>query len=347
MSSSSSLLPTEPNAETVADSSETLPKIKKNLQEERFLQSRLARRQNQNKKKKNGQHDGDDDNDNYRQSKTDTLHAFWNVLRQKLKQWQEKLVAVEQEEYKKGENNNKKKNHQDARTELERLRFELNQWRKYCLSNNIAATTADIAALGNSDDEELLLKILPEDLPVSDLRLLHTEFTKYSSLWEDVHDRLFPKGKFIFRRYREELARQQIQQEEDLLAANNAQKLKNQTTIQPQKDRTSSNITQQQTSSRRRHPIRGFGNNNTDAILENVSYHDIIVSATGSVSTTIHTPPSNEDEDDDEAAAATSQLIDDKEVDTSTTIAGTATIPLILSSTSLLIRNLQHCSLVM
>lgn len=302
--SPSSLLPTEPDLETLADSTETLPKT--NIQEERFLQSRLARQ-----KKKNDRDAGDSN----KSSKTDSLHAFWNVLRRKLKRWQERLAAVE-EECNRNDDKKDSKNHQDARTELERLRLQLNQWRKYCLSNNIASTT-DIASHGDEDGE--LLEILPEDLPVSDLRLLHTEFTKYSSMWDDVHDRLFPKGKFVFRRYREELARRKIQQE-DLAKTH---KLKN----RPQ-DRASNT---EQTS---RHPIRGFGNKN-DAILENISSLDIIVSATGSVSTTIHTP---DEQDDDKVASP----IDDK-VD----ISAAGTVPSQLSSTSLLFRNLQHCSLVM
>jgi hypothetical protein len=107
------------------------------------------------------------------------LHAFWTVLRSKLSKWEVSLDQLEE-----------KLPQGIIRQELEDLKEELQQLRKHCLASTVCF-----------DDWEV------PDLPVADLRLLHTEFTKYSTKWETTKDRLVPKGKFVFRRYREEVAK--------------------------------------------------------------------------------------------------------------------------------------------
>jgi len=46
-------------------------------------------------------------------------------------------------------------------------------------------------------------------LPISDIRILHLEFSKQQDKLDQIKAKLLPKGKFIFRRYREALQRQE------------------------------------------------------------------------------------------------------------------------------------------
>lgn len=110
---------------------------------------------------------------------SEELHAFWTVLRRKLSKWEACLDQLE-----------KNQPPGIVRQKLEDLKEELQKIKKHCLAPTVCF-----------DDWEV-----PE-LAVADLRLLHTEFTKYSSKWETAKCGLVPKGKFAFQRYREELAR--------------------------------------------------------------------------------------------------------------------------------------------
>ena len=44
---------------------------------------------------------------------------------------------------------------------------------------------------------------LPEDLPLSDVRLLHRQLTECQNDYETIRRELLPNPKFVFRRYRQ------------------------------------------------------------------------------------------------------------------------------------------------
>lgn len=115
---------------------------------------------------------------------TDILHAFWAHLRQKLSIWESKLHHLQKVQGKQSAK------HQ----QLQDLKIELQQIRKHCLGSTVCF-----------DDWEV------PDLPVADMRLLHNEFSKYFAMWEVAKEVISPKGKFTFRRYREEISRRKAQ----------------------------------------------------------------------------------------------------------------------------------------
>ena len=284
-------------ATATTDSSENRPN---NIQEEKFLQSRQER---QNRKS------SVNDDVNARIGKTSALFAFWKVLRQKLTEWEQKLINLEKEgeatvvaapvEANKG---NKKNRKQEVRTELERLRLDLDQWRRHCLSNNTILA---------SEVESVKWEV-PDEFPVSDLRLLHAEFTKYSSKWEAVHDKLFPRGKFVFRRYRQELARRNIRQEDLFNEQKQRDKQKN------CNQRVAFNGTVVSTTTNQQASHSQHGHVSSDGRIQNLSYANLVVSKSGNV--------------DCKSIRIPNEVFD---------------VPLELTSTSLLVRNLKHCSLVM
>jgi hypothetical protein len=150
-------------------------------QEQQFLLSRQARTTARSSSQNQNRHQHSED-----------LHAFWTVLRSKLSSWEEKLDLLLQQ----------KPSSQGAamiHQELEDSKEELQQLRKHCLASSTGGSSS-------FEDWEV-----PADLPVADLRLLHTEFTKYSTKWETAREQLIPKGKFIFERYRQEVARRKAQ----------------------------------------------------------------------------------------------------------------------------------------
>jgi hypothetical protein len=114
----------------------------------------------------------------------DTLHVFWTLVREKLSAWENKLHALQETQGKKAA----------AYQHLQDLKEELQLLRKHCLGSTVCF-----------DDWEV------PDLPVADLRLLHNEFSKYFTIWEAAKEVICPKGKFSFRRYREEMARRKAQ----------------------------------------------------------------------------------------------------------------------------------------
>jgi hypothetical protein len=81
-----------------------------------------------------------------------------------------------------------------ASIEIRKLQESLRRLRKHCLS------TVDLI---NTHEETIDLPALPEELPLADIRLLHTEFTNHERQLDLVHKQILPKGKFLFRRYRE------------------------------------------------------------------------------------------------------------------------------------------------
>lgn len=109
---------------------------------------------------------------------SEDLHTFWSILRSKLSSWDAALDELEG------------KPQGYVRQEIENLKEELQQLRKHCLASTVCFDSWKVP-----------------DLPIADLRLLHTEFTKHSTRLEVVKERLIPRGKFIFQRYRKEVAK--------------------------------------------------------------------------------------------------------------------------------------------
>jgi hypothetical protein len=110
---------------------------------------------------------------------TEAFHAFWALLKIKLSEWNDDLDLLQAKELKT----------QHDHQELQDLKESLQQLRKHCLGSTVCF-----------DDWEV------PDLPVADLRLLHNEFSKYFTKWENAKEVIAPKGKFIFQKYREEVA---------------------------------------------------------------------------------------------------------------------------------------------
>jgi hypothetical protein len=74
--------------------------------------------------------------------------------------------------------------------------------------NNTAASTS-IHNDNNNNDVKYEDWEIPEDFPLTDLRLLHTEFSNCAAQLETTRNALFPKAKFVFHRYRQAKLKQQ------------------------------------------------------------------------------------------------------------------------------------------
>ena len=110
------------------------------------------------------------------------LHTFWKFLRSKLAEWQERLDSLTSQET----DNNKQQ-------DLVDLKEQLQLYQKHCLSSTPIIVF---------DDWQV-----PDNLPLADIRLLHKEFSNCMTKWEQAKEIVSPKGKFTFRRYRQEVAR--------------------------------------------------------------------------------------------------------------------------------------------
>jgi hypothetical protein len=169
---------------------------------------------------------------------------------------------------------------------------------------------------------------VPESLPVADLRLLHSECTKYSQKLEAYKERLLPKGKFVFQRYREAEAkrRNDAQGRVPLLLS----EASSSSFAKKATDDSDTSIQSKSTaarSSRSNHQEYHVG-----GILENISNANITVSSDGSVhvvAVVVEQAPTPERD------ASLSALTDDDDT------------VLFISSSFLLIRNLHHCTLDM
>jgi hypothetical protein len=344
-------IPTATASAAIA-AAETAVPLSSNPQEDQFLKSRLARFND------NQHHHHTTTRKN---NKRDALHAFWTILRRKLRHWNERLVTIE-ETYQintnKNNNNNnnnttksnKNNNKQDGLDALERLRLELEQWRKHCMSmSTTTSTTAtavstiinDVDSGDNNkkedrDDEWLV----PDELSLMDLKLLHGEFTKCSDQWETVRDRLFPKGKFIFRRYREALARRNIRQDDFAALEQTTQKERLQRHSQLETRHNDYNHTKGVQSS----SSTGTGGS---AVLENLSHVSVVIDINGKVQATTTQPTTNATFQVDKCTNATT-IVDDNNTTSSSGAwkAAKTSLPQI-STSSLLIRSLQHCRVIL
>jgi hypothetical protein len=115
---------------------------------------------------------------------SEELYAFWAQLKSRLSAWNETLRHLKEHPGGTG----------TIRQGMEDLKQGLQLLRRHCLASTVCFHDWDV----------------PE-LPVADLRLLHAEFTKCSTTWETIKEHLIPKGKFVFRRYREEVGKRKAQ----------------------------------------------------------------------------------------------------------------------------------------
>jgi len=87
-----------------------------------------------------------------------------------------------------------------------RLQDELEHHRKQCFAHAASSDNVNESKARNENidtDSFPVLLIPPQELPLSDLRLLHTEFSQCRAALDQKRNELLPKGKFVFRRFRE------------------------------------------------------------------------------------------------------------------------------------------------
>lgn len=122
------------------------------------------------------------------------VSIFWESLKERLSRWNGKLeelnksflVAPTAESEKRSVN-----------LKLLSLGDDLRELRRHCLQTN---------SLLASCENDTSLPPLPEYMPSSDLKLLHNEFVQLQTRLDETKKRLLPKGKFVFKRYRQAMA---------------------------------------------------------------------------------------------------------------------------------------------
>ena len=141
--------------------------------EAQFLQSRKARAENRR---------------HHTECRREALNTFWAALKSRLASWRERLHALKidvpcTEEQKR-----------TLRLTFCQLEDELKQFRKSCLTES--SLTQEISGdLWNMTDL----------MTVTDISMLHAEFSKCQTELDKIRRIALPKGKFVFRRYREAL----------------------------------------------------------------------------------------------------------------------------------------------
>ena len=168
--------------------------------EARFLEARAAR-----------YHQSTTSNATATNRKVDDLHKFWSRFRSEATLWKDQLQQLQLKR------NNSSEEHSltlasdqrvHLRVVLAQLQSDLLSLRKHCLSStNTAASTS--TSITNNNSVEYEDWEIPEDFPVTDLRLLHTEFSNCAAQLETTRNALFPKAKFVFHRYRQAKLKQQ------------------------------------------------------------------------------------------------------------------------------------------
>ena len=185
--------------------------------EQRFLQNRANRRIDLQGKKKDKKHA-----ETTASSTKTELYKFWSVVRKKLSYWQQNLDRLvfdhnnnENQQPKEEDESSSSSTDNDAtadvRQRLEDLKQELYLLRKYCLSTSTSNNENDDCKnhVRTWTDEEGQSERwnVPDFIPASDLRLLHIEFTNCATKFDTVYEQIIPKEKFTFKKYRQELAR--------------------------------------------------------------------------------------------------------------------------------------------
>jgi len=177
------------------------------MAEARFLASRESRQEGLQSRKK----------------RHEDLHQFWASLKAYLHKWDQRLDAIVAE----NTNDQPARSEDDKRriaVELNGLADDLRQLKRHCVSDDSSVmmfldSTGSSSSSHGKDDTvrwRSIVPVLDRELPPTDLRLLHDEFSKHHDKLDQVRMNLLPKGKFVFRKYREALKRQQ-QEETSLL----------------------------------------------------------------------------------------------------------------------------------
>jgi len=143
-------------------------------------------------------------------ARTEALLEFWAEVRSALSEWRAKLEQLLATKGRNGEGDDGPVSESEKRRihlQLDELKQQLWSLRKSCLSSSSSSSAgenpASVAAIQNS------VPLAPDDLPMSDLRILHEEFAKHQSLLDGARKTLLPKGKFVFARYRKAWQEQQ------------------------------------------------------------------------------------------------------------------------------------------
>jgi len=123
---------------------------------------------------------------------SDDLDSFWSSVKTYLKDWNDRLACLANEP------TNNEADKRRLQEKFNDLLWQLQSVRKVCLSSLETSETAivDIAPP-------------PPDLPLADVRHLHQELTQCQDALEKMKTELLPKGKFVFRRYREAMRKRE------------------------------------------------------------------------------------------------------------------------------------------
>ena len=157
-----------------------------------------------------------------RKEKQEGLHDFWSSIHSFLKDWNDRLTnlastveGAEQTTDTKSENEKRQ-----LKEGITRLAMEIQIVRKICLSTAAEATAFQIDHIDDSDSSKIIGMIAPPpegDLPLPDARLLHRELTECQTKLDQAKSRLLPKGKFVFRRYREAVRKREEKRLQEML----------------------------------------------------------------------------------------------------------------------------------
>lgn len=163
--------------------------------------------------------------------RTDDLHTFWASFKVFREAWTKQLEQLQGADTTVGSNSNNNASRLSIQTESDkrridlelcRLQDQLEHQRKQCFSHH-ALTEKDTVGNASSASAASLhaLSLPTQELSLSDLRLLHTEFTQCRELLDTKRNQLLPKGKFVFRRYREafRLQQQQVELQQHVVVA--------------------------------------------------------------------------------------------------------------------------------
>ena len=135
-----------------------------------------------------------------RHRKEEALNAFWASLKEYLSSWNDLLEQLSAAHPVAAITEEEKRN---VHLELSELQERLKRLRKNCLSTSCEILDENAATSGE------LLPMPPDEMPLTDIRLLHNEFTHCQAKMDEVRQKILPRGKFVFRRYREALSRQE------------------------------------------------------------------------------------------------------------------------------------------
>lgn len=194
-----------------------------NTEEQSFLESRRIRFENRaiNTRKYV-------DND-----RKDLLDSFWVRLKDRVKEWNHELdrIATREVSSLDGSVTETKRlplqdENEKRQVQLELLKLSkyLKTLRKHCLTTTTSLSSSSsvdprsVEGFAQRQTSSLLMEsdvmaiIVPDEMPLTDVRLLHKEFTICQAKLDKIYDEILPKGKFVFKRYREAIEKQQQEQ---------------------------------------------------------------------------------------------------------------------------------------